>query len=116
MDKAEEIAWKTYPKDECLGNSNLMYDFDENIREGFIEGYRQAEKDCELTWEDMALINQIHFEVMAEVDPEKVLPNEIHQKVLDRFNQRRGLNHLSAAIELSEVILHRLRFNEQRNK
>lgn len=52
-----------------------------------MEGYKQAEKDLALTWEDIAKINQIHFEVMAELDPETTSPVSIHEEVLCRFNE-----------------------------
>ena len=53
---------------------------------------KPIKKDFALTWEDIACINQLHFEVMSEVNPEEVLPHEIHQEVLRRFNEQKNKN------------------------
>ena len=51
MSKAEEEAIKRYPKIGLY--DNLMK------RKGFVDGYNQAEKDLELTWEDIEKITDI---------------------------------------------------------
>ena len=50
----------------------------------FIKGYHQAEKDLELTWEDMKLI----WNITDELDnmPEE----EFYKEVLKRFKERKG--------------------------
>ncbi len=59
MSKAEEVAFKRYPKDGLY--DNMMK------REGFIEGYHQAEQDF-LTWEDMWELYIIFAEVDTEIE------------------------------------------------
>ena len=56
MSKAEERALKAYPIKIAARDW-----YDENLRErkGFVKGYHQAEKDSELTWEDMREIYYI---------------------------------------------------------
>ena len=88
MSKAEEAAIKRYPKIGLY--DNLMK------RIGFIEGYHQAEKDLELTWEDMMLIHKCikdamnyHLYKMIEgMEGQKV----VYQEVLKRFKaQKEGI-------------------------
>lgn len=61
--RAETAAIKAYPKEEGKMYSTAFgtFEFDRNAaeRKGFQEGYEQAEKDLELTWNDMQLIWQI---------------------------------------------------------
>ena len=52
MSKAEELSQNRYP--------TLAEKY------AFIEGYRQAEKDLELTWEDMECIIKHYQDIMAE--------------------------------------------------
>ena len=84
MSKAEERAQAAYPAwrngigDEFSSNSAYY---------GFIEGYNQAEKDLELTWEDMVRIDEIIPQVFKE---SKTCQMEaIYQEVLKRFKERK---------------------------
>ena len=85
MSRAEEKAQAVYPAwrngigDEF--NSNSAY-------YGFIEGYQQAEKDLELTWED---IKEICVQsVLVEVDLGGLVSDERHYtEVLKRFKERK---------------------------
>lgn len=63
MSKAEDRALKAYPV-KIAGRDG----YDENIRErkGFVKGYHQAEKDKELTWEDLKLLQNISHGIFAE--------------------------------------------------
>ena len=85
MNKAEEYAIEKYPK---VG----LYD---NImkREGFIEGYHQAEKDLELTWEDIKQICDIEFEEACRLQRNKksslIYKEQHYQEVLKRFKERK---------------------------
>jgi hypothetical protein len=55
MSKAEERAFERCPKSE-----NAIEEMrNERKRAIFTEGYRQAEKDLELTWEDLATIEKL---------------------------------------------------------
>lgn len=76
MNKAEEYAIERYPK---VG----LYD---NIkkREGFIEGYHQAEKDLELTWEDIGAIDKLLWDLSTEHSGKS--DNKMYyEEVLKRF-------------------------------
>lgn len=66
-------------------------------RVDYFKGYEQAEKDNELTWEDLKLLQDISREVFAEVakgsvDYYQIYPTEqsFLKEVLKRFNKRKG--------------------------
>lgn len=63
MSKAEEKGYEAYPVSFYEGTT---VDVNEMPRYVFVEGYQQAEKDLELTWED---IRELYI-VFAEVDSE----------------------------------------------
>ena len=74
MSKVEEKALKLYP---MLGSyDNLMR------REGFMEGYHQAEKDLALTWQDMSDIMKIYEDVL-ELD----FCDDTYGEVAKRFHE-----------------------------
>ena len=90
MSKAEEKAQETYPAwrngiGDWFSQNSAYY--------GFIEGYHQAEKDLELTWEDMMIIhkcikdamNYHLYKMMEGVEGQKV----VYQEVLKRFKERK---------------------------
>lgn len=52
----------------------------------YVEGYRQAEKDLELTWEDIQLIVNIDMDTNNEEALTRVRENKEHyEEVLRRF-------------------------------
>ena len=59
----------------------------------YVDGYRQAEKDLELTWEDLALIRLAFDAIEANIHlgAIKIQPmtKEYYQEVLKRFNKER---------------------------
>ena len=57
----------------------------------FIDGYEQAEKDLELTWDDINAIRQIMFDYNRQVRNEMTIPNdeEYCQEVLKRFKAQK---------------------------
>ncbi len=65
MSKAEERALEAYPNTSHYWNSEP--DRNASAREYYKQGYHQAEKDLELTWEDVKLLQDISHEVFAEV-------------------------------------------------
>ena len=70
MSKAEEASQNRYP--------TLAEKY------AFIEGYHQAEKDLELTWEDIKAIDQLLWDLCEEYSGKK--DNEGYFKeVLKRF-------------------------------
>ena len=82
MNKAEERALERCPKSENL-TEELR---NERKRAIFTEGYHQAEKDLELTWEDIELIVNIDQDTNNEESIIGVRKNEEHyQEVLKRF-------------------------------
>ena len=104
MSKAEDRAEKAFPlmsNDDKEGLEALKYigmececasvfnEAQEAKQAYFIEGYHQAEKDLELTWEDMMLIhkcikdamNYHLYKMMEGVEGQKV----VYQEVLKRF-------------------------------
>ena len=91
MSKAEERALEAYPvKEEWVGNQYGSYgDVNERFRGIYQEGYHQAEKDLELTWED---IKEICVQsVLVEVDLGGLVSDERHYtEVLKRFKERKG--------------------------
>lgn len=92
MSKAEDRAFERCPKSE-----NAIEEMrNERKRAIFTEGYQQAEKDLELTWEDLKLLQDISYEVFAEVangsvDYYQIYPTEqsFLKEVLERFKERK---------------------------
>ena len=80
MSKAEDLA-----KKYCEGSS-----FEDACMEkpAYIAGYNQAEKDLELTWEDIntihKLINQVSYEY-----PYGISEKSFGEEVLKRFKEQR---------------------------
>ena len=98
MSKAEERAMKhccakcVHDKFGC--SMRVLHNGRDCIKCGnYIKGYEQAEKDLELTWED---IRELYI-IFAEVDTEIVLCKTdikaetigYYQEVLKRFNKER---------------------------
>ena len=91
MSKAEEKGYEAYPVSFYEGTT---VDVNEMPRDVFVEGYQQAEKDLQLTWED---IREIYI-VFAEVDTEielcmtdiKTETLGYYQEVLKRFKAQKG--------------------------
>ena len=79
MNKAEKLSQNRYP--------TLAEKY------AFIDGYEQAEKDLELTWEDMVLIHRCikdatnyHLYKMLEGEEGQ---KTVYQEVLKRYNKER---------------------------
>ena len=97
MSKAEDKAKELFPlleTDKIGNNPYISYNTEQlSKQEGFIEGYHQAEKDLELTWEDMMLIhrcikdamNYHLYKMMEGMEGQKV----VYQEVLKRFKERK---------------------------
>jgi hypothetical protein len=110
--KAEERALEKYPlmsEDDKEGLEALKYigmecdcaseynDVQEAKKAYFIEGYHQAEKDLELTWEDIETIGELRLNVALELRrkelessikaPLKFTTEDICKEVLKRFKE-----------------------------
>ena len=92
MSKAEERALEAYPKDieEYIDVNGLRSVVDNNSwqRTIFLNGYNQAEKYNELTWED---IKEICVQsVLVEIDLGGLVSDERHYtEVLKRFKTKK---------------------------
>ena len=101
MSKAEERALEKYPllsNDDKEGLEALKYigmececasvfnEVQEAKQTYFIEGYHQAEKDLELTWEDIKTIDTLLAMVNVEDD---YIGKDAYQEVLKRFKERK---------------------------
>ena len=105
--KAEEKAIEAYPdvevKDELDPDARLWITQTNNhYRSGFVRGYEEAEKDLELTWEDVWRIGELHEEVkndfcdnpsMFDLKGYDVTPENFKrvfsEEVLRRFNEEK---------------------------
>ena len=82
MSKAEKRAQEAYP----TWRNGIGDEFNTNSAYyGFIEGYRQAEKDNELTWEDIRDICRMWMESKT---PFGVTGEALSIEVLKRFKER----------------------------
>ena len=97
IDKATERAYEAYPK-ETRDIDGIVVDIGhpQYMRNLYIEGYKQAEKDLELGWEDLKLLQDISHEVIAEVargsvDYYQIYPTQqsFLEEVLKRFKERK---------------------------
>lgn len=80
MKRAEEEALKAYPPISIAANYDTI-----SRRDAFEFGYLKAEKDLELTWEDLKTLDDISDDVYAECDVEMLDMKEYYQEVLKRF-------------------------------
>ena len=80
MSKAEEFAYSKYPKDK----KGVLYDL---ARNSIIQGYQQAEKDLELTWEDMRIILDAEIDILRECNSQKELVIETYPKGEDYYSE-----------------------------
>ncbi|UKK52646.1 hypothetical protein [Prevotella sp. E2-28] len=71
MSKAEDLA-KEYAEKFIL-----TVDHQNDVEEAYIDGYHQAEKDLELTWEDIKTIDKLLNQCVDYSNP--------YQEVLKRF-------------------------------
>ena len=98
MSKAEEIRYKAVmaadnqepPKDYAI---SAYADHFNGFVEGYIEGYHQAEKDLELTWEDIKQICDITFEEACRLQRNMrgscIYKEPHYQEVLKQFKEQR---------------------------
>lgn len=105
MSKAEERALEKYPlmaDDNKEGLESLKYigiececasvfnEAQEAKQAYFIEGYHQAEKDLELSWEDVRRIYLLVNSTINDVGMDNLTDKSIYQEVLKRFKEIKG--------------------------
>ena len=93
-DRARQKALEKFP---ILFGERIGYDktnLQQERRNAYEKGYHQAEKDIELTWEDMRKLHIIFTEVDVEVELGKIdIKTETlgyYEEVLNRFNKQKG--------------------------
>lgn len=83
MSRAKEEALKAFPPRSIAANYDTI-----DRRDAFEYGYLKAEKDLELTWEDIntihKLINQVSYEY-----PHGISEKSFGEEVLKRFKERK---------------------------
>ena len=86
MSKAEDLS-KQYRdfREQCGIKDHVMLD---EIEEACFEGYHQAEKYLELTWEDIRCIYLFVISV-SDMQGWKGTDKSIYQEVLKRFKERK---------------------------
>ena len=88
MSRAEERALEAYPRSEKYTTSQRLIVND--MRDGFIQGYKQAEKDLALTWEDIKEIQRLVDVVWSEQEITAPIDEDtIYKEALKRFNKAR---------------------------
>jgi len=83
MNKAEEKIQKWYPTYPTLAEEYA-----------FIDGYEQAEKDLELTWEDIAVITDVWYDLHEDESVWSVTGCDtpaFYQEVLKRFKETKRI-------------------------
>ena len=83
MTRAEERALEAYP-----AKRGHLHDMP-FLRDGFIHGYEQAEKDLALTWEDVQLLDFYAMEGQVEESKGRKFNSsqEFFEEVLRRFKK-----------------------------
>ena len=90
MSKAEEKSLKAYPKKiEWVGNQwdGAPFDVNSESRAAYKQGYYQAEKDLELSWEDVKKINDIATDMSSKFEWQSVSVEQYFKEVLKRFKK-----------------------------
>ena len=89
--KAEGKGYEAYPVSFYEG---ITVDVNEMPKDVFVKGYQQAEKDLQLTWEDIRELYIVFAEVDAEIELCMVdIKSETigyYQEVLKRFKTQKG--------------------------
>ena len=86
--RAEERALEAYPDSERDKSGFVRFiGFPQYVRNYFIQGYEQAEKDLAPTWEDMRKIIRIDEEMMddPEAHPEWMKEQPYYEEILKRY-------------------------------
>ena len=87
MSKAEEKALKEYPQN-IVTDYNGSHDLNYYKRVLYQQGYHQAEKDLELTWEDLATIEKLGDDFIKQ-NHTPMSDEEFYKEVLKRFKAQK---------------------------
>ena len=93
MCKAEERSLEAYPVImETLipvdkENPEIKQDCNKFVRQAYIEGYHQAEKDMKLTWGDIKIILDIEIDILHECNSQKELVIKTYPKGEDYYGE-----------------------------
>ena len=88
MTKAEERALERFPVHEGASKEWTEMHL-KSVCTEYIEGYHQAEKDLELTWEDIREIYCTTLNLREHLGA-SVFGEPLYQEVLKRFKERKG--------------------------
>lgn len=93
-EKVEKRALEAYPVLMCYNDFQMVEeDINKPLRKIYEEGYYQAEKDLELTLEDVKQICDIAFEeacrLQRNMKSSHIYKEQHYQEVLKRFNEER---------------------------
>lgn len=93
MSKARQKALEKFP---ILFGERMGYDktnLQQERRNAFEKGYHQAEKDLELTWEDIQKIDVLIYAVLDEEKYKRYYTQDrdgdFYEEVLKRFKERK---------------------------
>ena len=82
MSKAEEKALKEYPQN-IVTDYNGSHDLNYYKRVLYQQGYHQAEKDLELSWEDIKLLDKIFMN--EKITNGLILGKKEYEEILKRY-------------------------------
>ena len=92
MSKAEERALERFPVHEGASKEWIEMHL-KGVCAEYIEGYHQAEKDLELTWEDMVLFRTLFDATDANIRSGSIkiqpMTKEYYQEILKRYKERK---------------------------
>lgn len=95
MSKADKAALNWLPKRKD-GRKRYYNCNDDDIRRLYAKGYRKAEKDLGLGWEDVRIILDAENDILRECNSQKELVIETYPKgedyygeILKRFKERK---------------------------
>lgn len=92
-DKAKQRAMEAYPPKftkQKRYSKRVQYekiDVHQSVRTIYIKGYHQAEKDLELSWEDINIILNIENDILRECNSQKELVIETYPKGEDYYGE-----------------------------
>ena len=88
ISRAEEMAFEAFPN---MTFAFTQLDLNAYRREAFIQGYKQAEQDLALTWEDVQLLyiitGQYESEINKNLEGFPSSSQEMFEEILRRFKE-----------------------------